>query len=347
MAYRKRRVVRPKRRLQRNYARIGSGGNVTAGTTRAPLRGGPRMRMAIRPVQSRSYTATVNKQKKMHQSAISVNNGSSFSYFNYGARYKPAIMKSLKTALAKQVKLKNGSFTSSSNVGQQKYQDVLGMFTITDLKDMVDDISATQLRKVCFLQCKARALFTNQDNGICRMIIYDLICRRDSTNDLYDSPQSSWYQGSLQLTGGASDLGLIPGATPYGVPGFTSNFKVLKTTHIQLVPGQMHEHRISFKPHKLFSSNILFTSEHENLKGLTVYTICVISGAPANDTVNNAQISLGKTKIDCVYTKEYKYCYLESSIPTYTGTNSLLTAFTTAEEYMSLAKGEKVTDAQA
>lgn len=296
--------------------------------------------MGVRPLKGRSYTARVKKEK-MHQSAKR-RPGGSYSYFNYGGKFKPAVMKGVRTALAKHVKLLTVSDRLMSSVGKQTVGNVSKMFTVTDMKDICDDIDASSFRRIMFNSVKSKSIMQNQDNGIARLIIYDCIARRDSSNDSYDSASAAWTNGASAF--GDANIPFIPGATPYGTPGFTSSFKVLKTTHVQLAPGELHEHVTSFRPNKMLDTNILFSSEHDTLKGFSVFTMVVLTGGPANDTVNDAQISLGACKIDFINTKEYRYVYLDKSVPTYKYTNGLPTAFTNAEEAMNVATGAPATE---
>lgn len=318
----------------------------------APLRKGPRVGKRaptgarVKQLPAKKYNARVRTEKKMHQGAKR-RPGGSFSYFSYGGKFFPAIMKGLNKALAKHVKLINGAGSQTGAVGVQSFLDVARMFTVTDMKDMCDDIDGNQFRQIMFNSVKATSLITNQDNGILRMKIYDVICRCDGSSTSYDSPSEAWLNGATRFA--SSTIPYIPGATPYGIPDFTSYFKILKTTHVHLLPGEMHEHVTTFRPHRQLATNKLFTmaSGIDMVKGFTCFTMIVIVGGPANDTVNDNQVSTGKCKIDYVTTKEYRYTYLDKATPTYNGTNSLPTAFTNGEEAMNAITGVVALDDQA
>lgn len=324
----------------------------------APRRGGPGQRRTgvlrnvprplARPVAAtaapKRYVAKTKQQQKMHQSGIR-RPGGSYSYFNYGVSYKPKIMGAVKKALAKHVKVITQAGTATSSIGTQTYYAASKMFTVTDMKDMTNDIDSSQFRQICFQSVKSRTLLQNQDNGICRMTIFDVIGRRDSTNDNYDEPALAWYSGAVALGDGSSPT--VLGATPYAVPGFTNHFKILKTTHVMLQPGELHEHVTKFKPHRMLQTNLLFTSEHDVLKGFTCFTVIVHSGGISNDTTIDSEVSIGKCKVDWVNTKEYKYVYLDRSIPTYQYSNTLRTTFTNGEEMMNIATGARANDQQA
>lgn len=321
------------------YRRRGAPLRMGAKVGRRPMTGA-----GVKQLPVRKYNARVRTEKKMHQSAKR-RPGGSFSYFSYGGKFRPPIMRGVNKALAKHVKLLNNAGTQTGAVGTQSFLDVARMFTVTDMKDICDDIDSNQFRKIMFNSVKTTTLITNQDNGILRMKVYDIICRCDGSNTSYDSASEAWANGATAL--GNSQIPYVPGATPYGIPGFTSHYKVLKTTHVHLTPGEMHEHVTSFRPHKQLATNKLFTTGFDCIKGFTCFTMIVIQGGPANDTTNDNQVSTGKPKVDYVTTKEYRYTYLDKSVPTYQVYNSLPTAFTNGEEAMNIATGAAVGDDQA
>jgi len=152
-------------------------------------------------------------------------------------------------------------------------------------------------------------------------VIYDVIARRDmssTTNDYV--PNLAWYNGAPD-TGMTSAATGFPGATPFAVPRFTQYFDVKKVSHIILPAGGCHNHRIHYEPNRLISREVI-NENNQNVKGLTMYSLAVIYGAPDNN-LTGSTVTSGSAAVDFVQTKQYKWTYMTDAVTNNNYTNSL------------------------
>lgn len=292
--------------------------------------------------KGRSYTRTTTKKKQ--QRATKTTDGGSQSTFNYGRRARPKILRALKSVLGKRYQLYNGQRSITAGVNIQQIDQPLVMFNVLDLKAMQTALDGSDYtQRILFESCTARLHMTNQDNGITKVILYDCIARRDSPGSTYNTPSNTWYQG-LVLEGAGNAL-TVPNSTPFTSALFCRSFKVLKTTHVVMAPGQYHEHRVHFAPNKFIEGSIFGTLNGDTMKGLTCFTMVVVHGTPAGDA-GSVNTVIGRTQVDCVWTKEYRYIAIEDNSRKYAFTNSL-PALVGSEIVMNAATGASAIDAQA
>ena len=94
------------------------------------------------------------------------------------------------------------------------------------------------------------------------------------------------------------------GSAPFQSSRFTTYFKILKTTHQLIAPGQTHVHRIKFTPNKVLAGEE-YANSSGNIKDFTIYTMMVISGTPVDNTAGT--VSTSDARIDYFLRKSYRF----------------------------------------
>ena len=228
-------------------------------------------------------------------------------------------LKGMKKAAASNFSYVNSSLRLTTGSAAQNYTTVSNTFTATDLALLFQSTNSTC--RTLIESVTENNLYRNQSNNDCFLVIYDMIARRDMSNTTGDYiPQSAWYYGATD-TGMTSAATMYPGATPFAVPRFTQYFDVKKVSHIILPAGGCHNHRIHYEPNRMISREVLADS-NQNVKGLTMYSMAVIYGAPDNN-LTGTTVTSGSAVIDFVQTKQYKWTYMTDAVTNNNYSNSL------------------------
>lgn len=82
-------------------------------------------------------------------------------------------------------------------------------------------------------------------------------------------------------------------------------------------------------------------------RGLTCFTMLVDHGFPYNDSTTKTQVSTGKTALDVVWRKQYKYTYITDNSNNYYITNSLPSTFGVGENVFDYGSGAAVAESSA
>lgn len=222
-------------------------------------------------------------------------------------------------------------------VGRQVVSDFVGIdeYDISQIKGIVDSktvssVTGGQLRtqRIMLREFRYELDIKNLSTDMCRMDIYDVICRRDIGYDNSDStnfrntPARSFIEGFRdQVTSGTATDYTVVGQSPFDSKQFTSFYQVKKVTHVTIDPGGIHTHRVSGKPNFMYNDTLKegTSSKVVAWKGLTVYTMIVAWGAPAVDatgvnvTTENAQLGIIQTK-----RTEYSWAYSNINFSSFT-----------------------------
>ena len=107
-------------------------------------------------------------------------------------------------------------------------------------------IGGNSTRRVLRESVSGEVMLHNQDNMNVRVILYDIIARKNldsQTNLTWGSwaPNIVWSTGE-QNEGVAATNATIIGSTPFQSSQFMTYFKVLKAPHQLMAPGQTHSH---------------------------------------------------------------------------------------------------------
>lgn len=287
------------------------------------------------------------KTVKLHQNASAIpGSGGTFSKFFYGRRKAPKAYRSVIGALSKNFQVYNGSGRAGAAVGLQDVQVPLTMFNSTDVQALLTNIQTNwKNTRAVLMSCSAEVLLTNQDIGNARITLYDIVARRDLAASNVSDPSTAWGHSYGDQTASNSNSNLL-GSTPFSADLFTQFFKVLKITHITLGQGQSHTHRVHYQPNKKIDGEYV-QYENQGFKGLTCFTMMVDHGMPYNDTTTKTSVSSGKSAIDYVWRKQYKYTFVSDVSNTYYVTNSLPGSFAVSESVMDIGSGATVVETAA
>lgn len=142
--------------------------------------------------------------------------------------------------------------------------------------------------------------YSNMTNGLLEFDLYDWVARRDIYQNHtggVSTPQQCWAQGIAdQTTTGSSGDYKTLSITPFASKLFTMNYKVVKSRHVVLAPGQQHIHKVAIYPKKRINYELISNANIYGMKGLYRGTSIVYHGgvvkAGSNDdvTVSNAEI---------------------------------------------------------
>lgn len=290
----------------------------------APLRRGPRVRVAIS--SGGTVTQLQTKRKYKPGKVAKIGDNASISYTNYGKLNK--VNKQL------YVKLMGHSIreamSSSSVISTQGRQNVLNipLLSRTDLELIKTDTNATvATENDCSMLLKTAKLcfsFKNQSNTMARCTIYDIVSINSGYTATIDTPTEAWDFGFNDM--GTASQSLTIGTTPYGSPEFRKNFRITKVTKVPLEPGQQHDHVVKKKMNWFVRSTRWANTAGQNVRGLTYYCLLVWHGSLAHDNTAATSVTYTPVRIDYVTRRSYSYAYLNNNKPSYVMVDSLPTA---------------------
>lgn len=313
-----------------------AGASLWAGRQLTQVRPGPRkLRGARKP--------------SLHQGVKKNTNGGSWSSFNYGHR-KIKNFGSIKS-LRPQNWITNTTVRSTSTIGQQQFVTVSSMFSLGQLHTMLTQPSFSNpaVAKMLYQSCAGELLITNQGNGTARISLYDIITRRDANNTTASDPGLAVRSGFGDEVSGSNSNYLIPGVTPFQSQLFTTFYKVIKITNIELSSGQTHTHKYKFKLNKGLGGELIQNQAQATtaLKGISCYTMLQHHGYPDDDSANTSHVSLGSTQLDVVNKQNFKYYYTTQNQDTHLATAFTYTSFGGNENVMNEKTGAVVTETSA
>lgn len=193
-----------------------------------------------------------------------------------------------------------------------------------------------------FLQeMSQRLTMTNASTFSGKVTIYDVTSRRDvytGTNNV--DPATAWNSGLVrELAAGLStDFGTIPQQSVM----FNQFYKVMrKPVVVDLQPGATYTHVVRAYPKRIMNSEVVETTAINGFKGVTVWTLIVLSGMPAHDSTTKTQVSTSGCSLDLVQAHDYVVKFLQSNSASYKRSIGLQqTAFTVGPEVINEELGE-------
>lgn len=282
-----------------------------------------------------SRTKTVTKTRRGRQQPLS--GGDSCSYFTKKAKPTSKVVKMAKD-LPRTSLVNNSSGRIECAVGAQAYTLIGDFFTDTDVNlghqiIVGNAAGAAQSTKTVFEYVHSECMVTNQENVNARIVIYDVICRKD-TDSVVTDPITAISTGYNDIGGGAITDSIIVGSTPYGIPRFTEYFKVLQQTEVTLSPGACHVHKVHYAPNRLISKLISARIAGSGIGGLTIFTFIKFHGTPINDISTQTQVSTAPISLDWVNHEEYIVKSVQYSNSAIDVNDALPAAFTVAGNVM-------------
>ena len=294
----------------------------------------------------------------LHQRGRQSGQAGSFSSFFYGKRLVPKRLYTVYKAIAPQMYQTNcsgdctavsgkqgGTICFSAFCGKDVYTTAGIQPDLLSIENAINaQIGGNVTRKALLESVTGEVMLQNQCNMNVRVILYDIIARQDMFSETSLTwgnwaPNQAWASGE-QDEGAAATNAAVLGSTPFQSSLFTTYFKVLKATHQLMAPGQTHVHRVKFSPNKVLLGE-RYNYANANIKGLTIYTMLVISGCPVDN--QSTTISTSDAKIDFVTRKSYRFkCVLDFS-QKLTAVNNLTTLTVANENTMNVETGGAVT----
>lgn len=252
--------------------------------------------------RSRTYTRTKSKTKVQNVGASAA--GNSFSSFYGKGRVWRAPKKLMKVLTAPRSYLIDNSDRIESNNGEQHatympYCDSTILTTLATNAGMT-----TESGKFFLTGVQAELMLTNQDSGNSRVTLYDMICRRDTTEtDIMDL----WNDGltNNKGTSGNTRSHRNLNASPYQSVDLCSKWKILKKTVVQMSAGQSHIHRVKHKLGTMLSNQNI--TDYHYIHGVSFVTLIVVHGMPYNDETTQTAVAVGDSALDIVCTKKFFY----------------------------------------
>lgn len=267
-----------------------------------------RQRVAQRYRERRtSSSATATKKKLGLQ--IPTGGGESKSYTTVrNAKLPYGIVKDM---LAPNAISRNGSGSLATTSALQAITTIGSYFDVVDIQNMFNAISqgvtGNNSGRIALENCYATHLYTNASSTNAHMTIYDCIARHDGS-DINTGPLVVLQQGGADIIGGTVNDYLTPGTSPYSNPRFTSSYRVVKQTPVNLNPGQTHTHYVQYQLNKIVNKERIVTSDLAGPVGdVSMYTFIIVHGTPAHETAAETTVSLSLAKIDYVWMETIKY----------------------------------------
>lgn len=283
--------------------------------------------------------------KSIHQRVKNFGGAGSMSSFYYGKRRVPKGFRSIIKGLSKNYKVYNSTSRVASAVGAQAVDTLTSLYNVTEVNAQLTAITANKTQKILLQSVTAVLEITNQTLSNVRVMLYDIIARRDLSAANVANPDVAW-RNSYADEGGANANWAVVGTTPFSSDLFTQYFKVLKVTHLSLGQGQLHSHRIHFQPNRVIDGEYMQYQSY-GMKGLSCFTMVVAYGQPENDSTTVSQISTGSVSLDTILRRQYKYTFTTDSTTTYSVTNNLPATFTVGSHIIDEGSGLVVADASA
>lgn len=192
----------------------------------------------------------------------------------------------------------------------------------------------TLQRKWMSLGVRVKHRIKNQHNFPVKVTLYDVVARRDLTDEAQtpqlgdEEPITLWTRGIQAKNVNALNLlhASFPGSTPYQSEIFCKFWTIGKRTTFMLHPGSEHHHFVAVKPHYMF--NVSDWRGLQAKRGLTTGVMCVLEGGIGTDTLLGGEAQLSAGKLAVVSTYSHKFQAYERSRPT-------------MQQFMGLTEGEQ------
>lgn len=301
------------------------------------------LRKGLTALRRRTRTRTTTR-RKLNQRALNLGTGGSFSKFFYGKRLLNPTLRTLYKKTNKNYWTVSDSSTIECSTGFQDFITPLTLFRHADLETLMGMMPQTtnNTNRVNFESASAELQISNMRNSNTRVVIYDIIARRD-TDDGYITLPEDALNAAITNQGGAGDKTDF-GISPFTLDVFTQYFKVLKMTHVLLSEGQTHIHRVHYAPNKVLSEQVVKNTD-SNIRGLSCFTMIHTFGTPCNDYDTHTTITSTSVRLDIVWKKTYRFGFISNEYTRLELNNNLPHSVT--YDVMDIAKGETAQEAEA
>lgn len=293
---------------------------------------------------SRTRVKTEYKQPKVEHAG----GGGSHTYQNFG-KFPDPMARSQHLLTAPQEYAINYAGTNLvSSTGQQNalcvpWYDYNVLHTIKGQSATAGG-TASIASRVLHNSVKGELVMSNASVFTTSCTIYDIMARRDlhlgvGAGTAESFPTTAWLTGLNYEGGLVSDFKVV-GCTPFQSEQFNQFFKVVKVTHLELNPGGVNRHIVSFTPNRIIHNEVVEANSY-GLKDLTCWTMVVFHGQPAHDSTNLAtEVTVSSASIDFIQSAAYRYRYVQNTSTTFLKTVGLAQSFTNGPQIVNDEVGQ-------
>lgn len=303
--------------------------------------------------KTKTKTATTTGTQKKYY-LVDDRAGSITDYIRYQKSNIPRTMFKTVKALQPMIYNLNGQAIWTSTAGRQEFKDLI-FFDIPSLSGMYSDsmaaatttaIAGTVTSDIYVMSVKANFTFTNLSNGILEFDLYDWVARRDvyhEHEDIAALPSDCFRLGikdQITGTGNNTDYQKI-GITPFASKLFTMNYKVLRSRHIVLAPGQQHTHLVTVKPYFRVNEELISNASLTAIKKLTSGTSMLFRGGVVRD--NSTGVTYAPAEVGVIASYQYKHKFIPVNWRYQTVSTNIATAVGATNNLENLVTGAAAT----
>lgn len=270
---------------------------------------------------SRTGTRTQTKARMKMSRARRLAPNSSISAFRFGRRISRFMVGQFRRMRGRQTVYRNGTTFKSSGVGRQTFlqQEFLGKTELDAIKTKYGSATLT-FNEVKFFLGYARIQYFIKNQSSCagRVTIYDIVPRLHPVTTALDTPVEAWEKGVREMTATQpAGLHLTVGQTPFKSPEFVRHYAVLRTTTVQMEPGEQHQHNVYRRINRIVSSTQWDNTSITNVPGITTYVMLVWHGSLGHDKTADSDVTFLPMKLDVAWTMEFNYAVPDNNSPSY------------------------------
>lgn len=223
----------------------------------------------------------------------------------------------------------NRTFTVACTQGVQGVEPcaILSKPQLTSIETAANGGAGTNIPVRFYLKTAKYSLkIRNCANVNCKLSIYDIITKRNTTEAALDHPKKCWQKGLTDFGGTPALTTETIGYTPYRSPEFNQYFGVKKVTTVSLEPGQQHDHVVFHKYNRVVDSIQFQNNVGQAIAGLTRWVMIVWHGTLVHDqTTPFTAVTYAPIRLDLAETTEYSFGYIEKTTRSFVSTNNVPT----------------------
>lgn len=170
--------------------------------------------------------------------------------------------------------------------------------------------------------------FSNNNSHMIRMVIYDVICKKNTDED----PILTWNDGLIdeafiRTNTGTTDTGIAAyqsttiGSRPQLSNKFRTQWRVLKTTNVLMQTGETHDHYFTTAHPRMlcqtdWKAAVGGVDEVLNFRAnYSVITLVVVSGVPGPSSTDANVVSTTRARVDFTQITKHHIKLNTSSVP--------------------------------
>lgn len=287
----------------------GPAGGYKKPQTGAPVRQGYRVRRA-------GAVATQQRRRRKINRPVKTGDNSSFSFFKLRSKWNPKLKPLYRLVQGRQVVQSQESNSTTCGTGRQGTIgfNFLSKTDLTTIQTTCNGGTATNNAVRCFLgHVKSKASFKNQSNCVCKLILYDLVCKRTAPSTSMDDPREPWTQGYIDFGGGVT-INMVNN-TPTLSPEFRNQWSIKKVTTVMLEPGQQHDHTHYRTINRVVDSTVWAHAPGESVAYLTSALMATFHGSLIHESATPTTVSTADVRIDYMIHEEFGFGYIARNTP--------------------------------